>query len=223
MLFFLQINRCCCGFFLTMLPYRVISNALLFPFTLSQSIYPLSGYCLASLPIRIVPLNVPIKVDLSLPLPPPLLLISPPLVLPPVPPEPCVSLNWRSCHPPVASPTTQPITTPWLEGRHTAGELDGHITTPAALPWLVAHPSATLAVKRSTLHQTLAVSNAPPVKVFSVEVGVPVNVPFLSAPSACNPLIDNPLAIPYACVVAQGVESVAVGIASPRHIQHPAV
>ena len=86
MLFFLQINRRCCGFFLTMLPSRVISNALLFPFTLSQSIYPLSGYCLASLPIRIVPLNVPVKVDLSLPLPPPLLLVSPPLVLPPVPP-----------------------------------------------------------------------------------------------------------------------------------------
>ena len=43
MLFFLQINRCCCGFFLTMLPYRVIFNALLFPFTLSQSIDPLSS------------------------------------------------------------------------------------------------------------------------------------------------------------------------------------
>ena len=72
------------------------------------------------------------------------------------------------------------------------GELDCHVAAPASLPWLVAdlvmekeveggddddsadydddddddddspHPPSTLAVKGSTLHQTLAVSNTPP-------------------------------------------------------------
>ena len=41
----------------------------------------------AALPVRVVPLNVAVKVDLSFSFSPPLLLVSPPLVLSPVPPE----------------------------------------------------------------------------------------------------------------------------------------
>ena len=41
----------------------------------------------AALPVRVVPLNVAVEVDLSFSFSPPLLLVAPPLVLSPVPPE----------------------------------------------------------------------------------------------------------------------------------------
>ena len=41
----------------------------------------------AALPVRVVPLNVAVEVDLSFSFSPSLLLVSPPLVLSPVPPE----------------------------------------------------------------------------------------------------------------------------------------
>ena len=107
---FLQINRRCCYLsslspslfglfpynfqFILSQSHKVFKKLSLYKLNSRSSSYChnpskkfLTGCCLASLPVRVVPLDVAVQVDLSLPLPPPLLLVPPSLLLSPVPPQ----------------------------------------------------------------------------------------------------------------------------------------
>ena len=46
--------------------------------------------------------------------------------------------------------------------------------------------------------------------------------PFIHrSPTPHHPLVDDPLVVPDAALVADGVEAVAVGVSSPGDIDHP--
>ena len=46
--------------------------------------------------------------------------------------------------------------------------------------------------------------------------------PFIHRPpTPHHPLVDDPLVVPDAALVADGVEAVAVGVSSPGYIDHP--
>ena len=48
------------------------------------------------------------------------------------------------------------------------------------------------------------------------------SLPFIHWPPASDhPLIDDPLVVPDAALIADGVEAIAVSVASPRHVDEP--
>ena len=118
-----------------------------------------------------------------------------------------------------------------------ADQADAHIAIPDSLPGVSGGPRPALGVEWSTLHETLSVTNAPSVEIFTKKVGVPINVsgynyirdllevwwsyhlPLIhGSPSPRHPLIHNPLVVPDTWHVADAVKPITVGVSCPRHI-----